>query len=75
MVLISVNEQNYFQHNENFYKPSKGVAMGSPLSGTLAELYLQNIEHRYIFSDCVIWTIEKGVVRFQLKATGPNNLP
>jgi len=41
-------EQNYFQYNDSFYKPHKGVAMGSPLSGTLAELYLQRIENEYI---------------------------
>ena len=43
-LIKTIMEQNYFQHNENFYKPKKGVAMGSPMSGTLAELYLQNIE-------------------------------
>ena len=47
-LLKTIMEQNYFQHNENFYKPHKAVAMGSPLSGTLAELYLQNIKHKYI---------------------------
>ena len=47
-LIRTIMEQNYFQHNENFYKPKKGVAMGSPLSGTLAELYLQNIEQKYI---------------------------
>ena len=47
-ILETIMEQNYFQYNDNFYKPHKGVAMGSPLSGTLAELYLQSIENRYI---------------------------
>jgi len=41
-------EQNYFQYNNLFYKPKEGVAMGSPLSGTLAELYLQRTENNYI---------------------------
>jgi len=41
-------EQNYFQYNDQYFKPVKGIAMGSPLSGTLAELYLQRIEKEYI---------------------------
>ena len=28
-------EQNYFQHGSKFYKPKYGIAMGSPISGTL----------------------------------------
>jgi len=44
----TIMEQNYFQYNNLFYKPKEGVAMGSPLSGTLAELYLQRIENNYI---------------------------
>ena len=47
-LLKTIMEQNYFQRNDNFYKPHKGVAMGSPLSGTSAEMYLRNIEYRYI---------------------------
>jgi len=31
-----------------YFKPEKGIAMGSPISGTLAEIYLQLIEERYI---------------------------
>ena len=41
-------EQNYFQYNNQYYKPEKGIAMGSPISGTLAEIYLKLIEERYI---------------------------
>jgi hypothetical protein len=37
-------EQNYFQYNKQCYKPKKGIAMGSPLSGYLAEIYIQEIE-------------------------------
>jgi len=47
-LLTTIMEQNYFQYNDSFYKPHKGVAMGSPLSGTLTELYLQRIENEYI---------------------------
>ena len=37
-------EQNYFQYNKQCYKPKKGIAMGSRLSGYLAEIYTQEIE-------------------------------
>jgi len=39
-----VLNQNYFQYNDKYYKPTQGTAMGSPLSCTLAEIYLQYIE-------------------------------
>jgi len=41
-------EQNLFQYNDQFFKPKNGIAMGSPVSGTLAEIYLQHIEELYI---------------------------
>jgi hypothetical protein len=41
-------EQNYFQYNDQYFKPEKGIAMGSPISGTTAEIYLQSIENEYI---------------------------
>jgi len=41
-------EQNYFQYNNLYFKPQKGIIMGSPLSGTLAELYLQKIEKDHV---------------------------
>jgi len=47
-VLNTIMQQNYFTYNNAYYKPQKGVAMGSPLSGTLTELYLQRLERLYI---------------------------
>ena len=47
-ILDTIMQQNYFTYNKAYYKPQKGVAMGSPLSGTLAELYLQRLERLYI---------------------------
>jgi hypothetical protein len=44
LMLNAIMEQNYFQHNNQYFKPEKGIAMGSPISGTLAEIYLQLIE-------------------------------
>jgi len=47
-VLETIVQQNYFQYNNLYYRPTKGVPMGSPLCGTLAELYLQYLEKIYI---------------------------
>jgi hypothetical protein len=47
-MLKVIIEQNYFQHNNQYFKQQKGIAMGSHISGTLAEIYLQLIEERYI---------------------------
>ena len=43
-----IKQQNYFQYNNQYYQPSKGVALGSPLSGNLAELFLQYLKKSYI---------------------------
>ena len=47
-LLNVVIEQNYFQHNNKYYKPVNGIAMGSPISRTLAKIYLQLIEEYHI---------------------------
>ena len=47
-LLKTVLEQNYFQHNNQFYQSNKGITMGSPISSTLAEIYLQYLEEKYI---------------------------
>jgi hypothetical protein len=36
--------QNYLQYNEKYFKPTKGIAMGSPISSNLAKIYLQFFE-------------------------------
>jgi hypothetical protein len=43
-----VLHQNYFQFDGHYYKPLTGIAMGSPLSVTMAEIYLQYIEEMFI---------------------------
>jgi len=47
-VIKTSMQQNYFQFNDTFYQPEKGIAMGSPISGTMAEIYLQYVEANYI---------------------------
>ena len=41
-------DQNYCQHDGKYFKPTKGTAMGSPIFGTLAEIYLQFFEQLII---------------------------
>jgi hypothetical protein len=43
-LLEVILKQNYFQYNNHFYQPNKGIAMGSPISSTLAKIYLQYLE-------------------------------
>ena len=43
--------QNYFTHNKEFYSQLDGFAMGSPLSGLLADVYLNYFENSFIFSN------------------------
>ena len=47
-IIQSIMEQNYFQYNNKFYQPKEGIAMGSPISGLMAEAYLQHIEGKHI---------------------------
>jgi hypothetical protein len=39
-LLKVIIEQNYFQRNTQYFTQEKGIAMGSFISGTLAEIYL-----------------------------------
>ena len=39
-------KQTHFQYNNEFFQQNKGITMGSPISCTLAEIYLQFLEQR-----------------------------
>jgi hypothetical protein len=39
---------NYFQYNNKFFQPEKGIVMASPISSTMAEIYPQFFEEIYI---------------------------
>jgi hypothetical protein len=45
----TIIEQNYFGFQSRNYTQQKGLAMGSPSSSILAEVYLQNLECKQIF--------------------------
>jgi hypothetical protein len=47
-ILETILHQNYFQYNGNFYKPKTGIAMGSPLSGIIAEIFIQHLEQQIL---------------------------
>jgi coproporphyrinogen III oxidase-like Fe-S oxidoreductase len=40
-VIKIILEQNYFQHNNQYYKQKEGLAMGAPSSSILSEIYLR----------------------------------
>jgi hypothetical protein len=57
MLLNAILQQNYFIFMGQFFHPDKGVAMGSPISGTMAEIFLQQLEStiiRHLLDDKII---------------------
>jgi hypothetical protein len=47
-ILKTILAQNYFTFQDAIYHPNKGVAMGSPISGKMAEIFSQYIENRHL---------------------------
>jgi hypothetical protein len=43
-ILKMIMNQNYFQYDDKFYKPKAGVAMGSPISSTMDEIFPQDLK-------------------------------
>lgn len=43
--------QNYFRFQNDFYIQKEGLAMGSPLSSILAEIFLNHIENKHLFTE------------------------
>ena len=55
-------KQNYFQYNERFFQPDKGIAISSPIPSTMAEVYLQ-----YIGETCIKqWLDSKEIVYYKI---------
>jgi hypothetical protein len=50
-LLDKITSQNYFMFMEKFYSQEDGLPMGSPLSGTLANIYLNHIENEHILNN------------------------
>ena len=63
-LLETILQQNYFTFMDNYYQPVKGIAMGSPLSNTIAKIFLQhlldtktiNYYTRYVNEILIIYT-------------------
>jgi hypothetical protein len=47
-LLKVILKQNYFQYSNQFFQPEKGIAMGLPISSTIAEIYHHFFEEIYI---------------------------
>lgn len=43
--------QNYFKFDSSYYIQKEGLAMGSPLSGLLADIYMHNMESKKIINE------------------------
>ena len=46
-IKVTLN-QNYFQYDNKYFQPTKGITMGSPISSVIAEIYLQFFEKIFI---------------------------
>ena len=44
-------KQNYFTYNNQYFHQEDGLAMGSPISCFLAEIYMNHFENRHIFNN------------------------
>ena len=60
-ILEIIMKHNYFLYNQRFLQPDKGIAMGSPVSSTMAEVYLQYIEETYLKQ----WLENKKIVYYK----------
>jgi hypothetical protein len=47
-LLKIILKQNYFQYDNQFCQPNNGIAMDSPISSTLPEIYLQCLEEIFL---------------------------
>ena len=50
-LLEVILKQNYFTFNGSFYIQNDGLAMGSPLSGLLADIYLFYYENTHLLNN------------------------
>jgi len=43
-----ISSQNYFTFQNKIYQPEKGLSMGSPISNTIAEIFLNTFKDIHI---------------------------
>jgi hypothetical protein len=82
MLLESVLQQNYFSFQNNTYQPEKEVSMGSPISNTVAEIFLQYLENTHVkhileSKQIVFYTryVDDILMIYNTKYTTPRNNP
>jgi hypothetical protein len=46
----AVVEQNYFQFDQQYYKQTEGLSVGAPTYAILAEVYIQHMGHKQLYS-------------------------
>jgi hypothetical protein len=47
-LLETILQQNYFSFEKNLHQPEKDISMGSHISNTIAEIFLQHIENTHL---------------------------
>jgi len=47
-LLDIILRQNYLVFKKHIYQPDNGVAMGSPISSTMAKIFIQHLEESFI---------------------------
>jgi hypothetical protein len=47
-LLHTILQQNYFAFQNNIFQPHTGIAMESPISGIIAEIFLQYLENKHL---------------------------
>jgi len=60
-LLKVILKQNFFQYNNQFFQPEKGIVMGSPNSSTIAEIGLQFLKEIYIKQ----WLESKEIIYYK----------
>ncbi len=48
IIIRNICNQNYFTFSNKYYTQTKGLAMGSPISSILSEVYIQDLENKII---------------------------
>ena len=46
LLLNTILNQNYFHFIDKFYIQNKGLGMGNPLSGSLADIFINHLENK-----------------------------
>jgi hypothetical protein len=71
--------QNYFTFQNKSYQPEKGVSMGSPISSTIAKIFLQHLEDIHIrqllhTKNIIFYTrhVDDILIIYDTKRTNPN---